>query len=224
MMRDFRINRIFEGSSEIMHLIMARESVDKHLTVAGKMIDPKAGIGAKIAALPRIALFYAGWYPTRWLGWGRWPRYREFGVLARHLRFVERRCRKLARECFHGMVVYRAALERKQAFLFRLVDVVNELFAMSASVARAHAMAKKDPETGPSAIELADGFCSRSARHVDEIFRALWHNSDAKSYSTAQRVLKGDHLWMESLLDRVDQPSQAESGRAKDLEEAVVVS
>jgi hypothetical protein len=203
MMRDFRINRIFEGSSEIMHLIMAREAVDKHLQVAGALVDPKVPAGKKLAALPKVAAFYAWWYPTRWLGWGRWPRYSEFGALATHLRFVERRCRRLARSSFHGMLRFGPALERKQAFLFRLVDIVNELFAMSASVARAHAMGRAGSADAAHAAELADVFCRGSRRKVDQLFEQLWGNHDVEAYRTALDVLNGDHVWMEKLVDNL---------------------
>jgi hypothetical protein len=201
MMRDFRINRIFEGSSEIMHLIMAREAVDKHLQVAGALVDPKVPAGKKLAALPKVAAFYAWWYPTRWLGWGRWPRFSEFGALATHLRFVERRCRRLARASFHGMLRFGPALERKQAFLFRLVDIVNELFAMSASVSRAHAMHRRGSTDATQALELADVFCRGSRRRVDQLFGELWDNHDVQAYRTALDVLSGEHVWMEKLVE-----------------------
>src|SRR5204863_8086943 len=113
------------------------EAVDTHLQVAGAFADPKSTAGQKLRAAPRMAAFYAWWYPTRWLGWGRWPRYAEFGPLATHVRFVERSSRRLARASFHGMAVYQARMRDKQAFLFRLVDVVNDLFAIAASATRA---------------------------------------------------------------------------------------
>ncbi len=197
MMRDFRINRIFEGSSEIMHLFMAREAVDTHLQVAGAFADAHTTVGQKLAALPKVAAFYAWWYPSRWLGFGRWPRYAEFGALATHLRFVERRSRKLARESFHGMSVYQARMQNKQAFLFRLVDVVNDLFAMAASVSRAHALQKAGRPEGREAVELADVFCRSARRRIDAAFRALWSNDDTAKYKVAMHVLDGKHAWME---------------------------
>ncbi len=197
IMRDYRINLIFEGSSEIMHLFMAREAVDTHLQTAGALVDPEKSIGDKLAAFPRIALFYAAWYPTRWLGWGRWPRYGRFGPLASHLRFVERGCRKLSRQVFHGMVVHGARLQRKQAFLFRLVDVANELFAMAASVSRAHQMAAESHPSAGQAARLVDLFCRGARRRVRQLFRDLWSNDDVRKYRAAQAVLRGEHRWLE---------------------------
>jgi alkylation response protein AidB-like acyl-CoA dehydrogenase len=221
MMRDYRINKIFEGSSEIMHLFMAREMVDKHLEVAGAMIDPDKGMSAKLAALPKMGAFYAGWYPTRWLGWGRWPRYSEFGALATHVRFVERSARKLARASFHGMLRYQAKLQNKQAFLFRLVDVANELFAMAATVARARALAEKQREEATEAGRLADLFCRISRRRVQRLFDELWDNDDVQRYRAGVDVLDGRHEWLEKGILGL---GTAEAPRGREVAEAEPVS
>lgn len=199
MMRDYRINKIFEGSTEIMHLFMAREAVDKHLEVAGSIIDPKKSGQEKMADFfQKMLPFYAAWYPTRWVGWGRYPRFTEFGALAGHLGFCERSTRKLAREIFHGMVVHGPKLQNKQAFLFRVVDVANELFAMAASVSRAHALAEARRPEAAKAAELADLFCRMGRRRVRQLLRELWSNDDSRKYRLAQRVLEGKHSWLET--------------------------
>ncbi|HVT60622.1 MAG TPA: acyl-CoA dehydrogenase family protein [Thermoanaerobaculia bacterium] len=206
LMRDYRINKIFEGSSEIMHLFMAREAVDKHLQVAGAMIDPEKALAEKISELPRIVAFYGAWYPSRWLGWGQWPRYSEFGAMATHLRFAERNTRRLARQIFHGMLVHQGKLQHKQGFLFRVVDIANEMFAMAASASRAHAMAATGSPHAAEAAELADLFCRGARRKVTRLFRELWANDDARKYRVALRVLEGRHAWMEEGILRRDHP------------------
>ncbi len=197
LMRDYRINKIFEGSSEIMHLFMAREAVDKHLQVAGSLIDPEKPLAEKLGDLPNMAAFYASWYPTRYVGWGHWPSFSEFGDLATHLRFVDRSTRRLARQIFHGMVVFQGALQNKQGFLFRIVDIANELFAVAASVSRAQTLAEQGHPDAAKAGELADLFCRNARRTIGRLFRALWSNDDVRKYKVGLRVLDGSHAWLE---------------------------
>ena len=200
MMRDYRINLIFEGSSEIMRLFIAREAVDTHLRVAGDLIDPKAPMGKKIQALLRSGAYYATWYPRLYLGWGRVPRYGEFGRLATHVRFVDRSCRRLARTLFHCMIRFGPKLEKRQAVLGRLVEIGAELLAITAACARAQAMAKRSGGSGTegeSAVELADVFSRHARRRVEDRFAAVFDNDDVATYGLAQEVLRGEHDWLE---------------------------
>jgi hypothetical protein len=177
--------------------------VDTHLSVAGDLINPKAPTGKKVAALFKSAGFYALWYPRLWLGWGRWPRYAEFGALATHVRFVNRASRRLARALFHAMIRFGPKLEKRQSVLFRLVDVGAELLAISAACSRAVMMTKQDPSNrGP--VEMADIFSRLSRRKVNSLFRQVFRNDDVATYKLAQEVLRGEHEWLEDGIVKLD--------------------
>lgn len=195
-LRDARINLIFEGTSEIMRLFMAREAVDHHLSVAGDAIDPRLPVTTRVAALLRAGLHYAIWYPGRWLGWGRWPRYGGFGPLARHMRYADRKSRKLARNIFHAILRFGPKLEHRQAVLGRVVDIGCDLFVMSASCVRAMKMLDENP-ADRTPIELANGACLLARRRIDDRFRKIFRNDDPEMYRLARNAMADRYEWLE---------------------------
>jgi alkylation response protein AidB-like acyl-CoA dehydrogenase len=185
VLRDLRINRIFEGSTEIMHLMIAREAVDAHLRAAGDLAVADAGLPDK---LPQLAT-----------GKGTLPgAYQEFGALAKHLRYAERASRKLARHTFYGMGRWQAKLEYQQGFLGRIVDIGAELFAMAAACSRAEMIRNQDPQQGQDAYALADVFCAQARLRADHLFDRLWSNTDDTDQHIARRVLDGNFTWLEA--------------------------
>lgn len=197
-LRDARINRIFEGSTEIMHLLIAREAVDQHLQVAGDIIDPDVAVGDKARAAVKAGGFYASWLPKLAVGDGVKPgSFAEFGPLAEHLRFCERASRRLARSTFYGMSRWGAKMEKKQAFLGRLVDIGAELYAMASACVYAQTLIADRPGDADSVHELADLFCTQARRRANALFDALWHNDDAENYAGAMKVLDGRYRWLE---------------------------
>ena len=206
ILRDLRINRIFEGSTEIMHLLIAREAVDAHLAAAGDLASADADLRAKARAAVKASGFYAKWLPQLAVGKGSVPTsYAEFGPLANHLRYVERAARRLARQTFYGMSRWQAKLEYRQGFLGRIVDIGAELFAMAASCSRAEMLRTDDPVRGEAAYELAGAFCGQARLRVDHLFDQLWSNTDDSDRSLADRVLDGRYTWLE---DGVIDPSE----------------
>ncbi|MFD6322195.1 acyl-CoA dehydrogenase family protein [Streptomyces sp. NPDC058442] len=208
MLRDLRINRIFEGSTEIMHLLIAREAVDAHLSVAGDLIDPEKTLGDKAKAGANAGVFYAKWLPRLVAGPGQLPgTYGEFKHevdLSPHLRYVERTARRLARSTFYAMSRWQGRMETKQGFLGRVVDIGAELFAMSAACVRAELLRRRD-DHGREAYQLADAFCRQSRVRVDELFGRLWTNTDDIDRKVVKGVLSGTYEWLEQgVLDPSD--------------------
>jgi alkylation response protein AidB-like acyl-CoA dehydrogenase len=210
-LRDMRINRIFEGSSEIMRLLIAREAVDQHLRVAGDLLDGDVALRDKAGAVLGAGAFYSRWLPRLLVGEGQKPRaYAEFGALAEHLRFAERASRRLARCTAYGIARWQARLERRQAWLGRIVDIGAELFAIAAAVVHADRLRSEHPERTDEVTELADFFCRQARRRADALFAQLWSNDDDRGYQVALETLDGRFAWLEvGVMD----PSQAGTAR-----------
>jgi hypothetical protein len=193
-----RINRIFEGSTEIMHLAIAREAVDQHLQVAGELLEGEGGVGAKAKSAVGAGKFYARWLPKLAVGQGTRPgSFDEFGELATHMRFAERSSRKLARSTFYAMGRWQARLEKRQAVLGRIVDIGAELFAIASAVVYSATIQREHPERATEATELADLFCRQARRRVEVLFDGLFSNDDVQAYGLAQGVLSGRFTWLE---------------------------
>jgi alkylation response protein AidB-like acyl-CoA dehydrogenase len=222
MLRDMRINRIFEGSTEIMHLMIAREAVDQHLSIAGDILLGDGDIATKAKLAVKAAGFYAKWFPSLAVGQGQKPSaFAEFGSLAPHLRFAERCSRKLARSTFYAMGRYQARLEQKGALLGRIVDIGSELFAIAAACTYASTLAQDDPANRDSIHELADLFCRQARRRTERLFTELWSNDDDHQYDLAQSLLKGRYRFFErDVLDPAGEgPMMPEATLAPSLEE-----
>jgi hypothetical protein len=200
LFRDSRINAIFEGSSEIMRLFLAREALDPHLKIAAPVLNSRLPVAERIKAALKAGWFYARWYPRQFLPW--------FGisnsdgrvnpVLRRHLRYAARTSRRLARRLFQAMLVHGPKLDRQQVLLGRFVDIGTELFAIAATCSRAqsllgHGDAGRERET----LELVDYFCRSARLRIGRNFAGLRCNTDRQGYRLAQEVLAGKHNWLE---------------------------
>src|SRR5580704_15314899 len=192
-LRDCRINTIFEGSSEIMRLFIAREMLDPHLKIGAPMLNSQLPMPERLKSAIRAAGFYATWYPKQWLsplasgsGAGIDP------VLSPHLRFAADSSRRLAREIFHAMARYGPKLERQQILLGRFVDIGAEIFAIGSSCARAQSALARSKKADPDRPALADYFSRPARLRIEGLFYSARHNVDRRGYRLAQRVLSGD--------------------------------
>ncbi|MEI6896411.1 MAG: acyl-CoA dehydrogenase family protein [Psychromonas sp.] len=203
LMRDCRINRIIEGTTDIMKLFLAREAMDPHLKVANDLLKKNLPMEEKIQAGIKLATFYSTWYPTQWLNSSLWRSTTGLGKLSHHIAYVESTAHKLARTIFHYIGLYQDRLERKQLILGLLMEIGTELFAMAAtcSFAISKLNAKSDDLTPQY---LADIFCLNSKRKIARLFDALSNNDDNKENKLAKSVLAGEVKWLEEGIAWVD--------------------
>src|SRR3954469_23744019 len=191
-LRDCRINMIFEGSSEIMRLFIAREALDPHLKVGGAIFNTQLPMATRVKSMFSSGSFYTRWYPKQWIGGSAGDLDKLHEDLREHVRYGAATSKKLARGLFHAMMRFGPKLDREQLLLSRFVGVATELFAMSATCA----FAQSKIDAGEPAAEILSlaGYACRSARmRIDHHFAGTSANADKRAYELTQELMAGKH-------------------------------
>jgi len=184
-LRDTRINRIVEGTTDIMHLFLAREALDGHLKNAGGLFR-KGSLWDKLKVVGKCALIYPGWYLKTWIG-STFSLFLSFDYdLRDHMKWIDGKTRSLARTLFHQMILKGPKLEMRQGVLGRLVDIGAEL-AVMALVAARH---QGERESGDlKNKEVVEYFLTQRRIVVDALFAAVTNNADKEAVAAANAVM-----------------------------------
>jgi len=194
VLRDLRINRIIEGTSEIMHLFIAREALDPHLSRVKPLLSAKTSFGEKMKTFLSAAKYYPIWFIKLCLPSGSGDLGDLPPVLRDHVLYARRTSKRLAKEVFFAMLKYQQKLESKQGILSRLGDIGTDLFAICASCSYAVSLAKEQP----GSIELADLFCRDARQRIEGSFGTNKNNHDRKHVAISRELMKGNYSWLET--------------------------
>ncbi len=198
MMRDARVNTIFEGSSEIMRLFIMREALDPHLKAGGAVVNSQLPMGERFKAALKAFGFYASWYPKQWLPSGGNLPPETHKKISRHMGYVAKQSRRMARRLFHKMALIGPSLEKRQVLLGRFADIGADLFVISASCAYASWLLKEQNSEEESILRILDDACLLAQERINQSFAGIRKNSDQHGYEVAQEVMDEKFTWMEN--------------------------
>jgi len=194
MMRDARINLVWEGTSEILRIWMAREALAPYIEQGLAVLE--GSWSEKTAA----ALYYgrACFHSCVPLPHGKGLSGLFGKDYARWTRLIESASRKLTRSTLVSALRHRQALHNKQLQLQHLVDDGLLLFPMTALLWFA---SQPEMRTKPGIRELVDYFCEDMADRLRSgsslTGRPARPGRDTAVYQLSKAIMNGDYAWLE---------------------------
>lgn len=196
--RDARISRIVEGTSEIMQLFIAREAMDPHMQRVVPILAPHiiSSNKSKTRLIAEAAIHYVPWmirvmapsrsdYPTQHLN----------GVNRGHLVYIGRTAKRLARTMLFTMGKFGPKLEYQQMILAQFVDIGTYLFAMAATLARAEGQLGRNG--GDESLQaMVDLFCRNARKRIETAFQNVKRNHNDLYGEVGSAYMEGKLDWM----------------------------
>ena len=193
LFRDARINTIFEGSSEIMRLFIAREMLDSHLKRGAAIFNPRLPLRDRAKVLLRASAHYAVWFPAKLMSSGDGA---EDAVLHPALNeewhALRRVSRRLARHTLYAMLRHGPRLEREQNVLGRLVDIGTMLFVLATAIGYAQQTIENSTNSNSEVsltLKKVQFLGTMVQNNSALLFRSMFTASDGEGYRLAQEVL-----------------------------------
>jgi len=200
MMRDSRINRIFEGTNEILRLFIALTAMNdvghqlkEMAKVLGNvLVDPIKGFGV-LSDYAKRRVGYA-------TGYGRTEMTKPHADLKAFTNVFEECTRNLAAAVDRILRKHGKEIVEKQFATRRLADIMIDLFALACVISRVSgAIEEKGQEAAAKEVEILEVFCGQVARRVRGNFGKIDDNDDELIKSLADHACAEERFVWDNL-------------------------
>jgi alkylation response protein AidB-like acyl-CoA dehydrogenase len=197
--RDSRINRIFEGTNEVLRLFIAltamsdvaEELSDLSASMRGVFADPIKGFGVMSDYAKRRAALATG------VGRAKGKFTLLHPSLAQEAALFEGAATELARAADRILRKHGKKIIGEQLSTRRLADVLIDLFGLAAVLARVSTRIEDHGEASATTErEILRAFARQAKRRMDAAFAAIDDNEDATVKGLAAHVLEAErYTW-----------------------------
>jgi len=195
LVRDVEMYRIGEGATDILRPFVAREAMNPHLEKARNYLDA-TGKGLERF---REGVHVAQWYLPRYLDlWKRKPLPARPEVdhlmVRKHLMYVERASRRLARAIFYILAIHREGLRDDQGRQNRIEAVGEDILIIASTALWAESQYRRVGD--PRVWDLAHEAFRSARKRIDRMIPEIIHNDDAVTASVGTRAFLGQYPFL----------------------------